>query len=517
MRERLSAIWDSIKEFWAKTSKRIRILILGGLAFVLLLSLVIVLWLNYTDYIVLYNNLTVEENASILAQLQEMGVTGKLEGNNILVPAEKEHQVRMQLAVRGAPTDSGFGHTTFGLGSGLTATQAEKDYYEKAQLQERLEASIKTFPEVRDAHVTITVPESSIFVFQDEVIKPSAAIKIEKMPGRYLTVEQVRGILNLVKDSVVGLEEENISIVDETGDMRLLLDLYGDAHDTKLKLSERVNRSIEARILSLLMPVYGENGVVVKVNSVLDTDEMVTKTTTYIPLDPDNPTNNPLDFYEGEYERTDGNPIVQGVPGATGQIDVPEYGAELLDDGSGNYYRSHNIYDYLVSSEVQEIVRAGLTVTDLTVAVLINRQDMANNERDKVYDMVATASGVEREKVSVQNMAFTLPTYELEDLAPGGMPLHLLIIIIVGILALLTIIIIAMMMVSKKKKEAAAAEAEYEEESTLLELMGDMEEDFEPIQLAETQEQKLKSQIKDLASSDPEIVAQLIKTWLINT
>ena len=40
--------------------------------------------------------------------------------------------------------------------------------------------------------------------------------------------------------------------------------------------------------------------------------------------------------------------------------------------------------------------------------------------------------------------------------------------------------------------------------------------EYEPIQLVDTQEQKLKAQIRDLAVSDPEIVAQLIKTWLVN-
>ena len=70
MGEKLSAFGGSVKEFWSKISKGMRILLLGGIAGVLLLSLIIVLLLNHTDYIVLYNNLTVEENAGILAQLR---------------------------------------------------------------------------------------------------------------------------------------------------------------------------------------------------------------------------------------------------------------------------------------------------------------------------------------------------------------------------------------------------------------------------------------------------------------
>ncbi len=515
MGEKLSAFGGSVKEFWSKISKGMRILLLGGIAGVLLLSLIIVLLLNHTDYIVLYNNLTVEENAGILAQLQEMGVEGKLEGNSILIPAEQENMVRMQLAVRGAPVD-GFGYDTYQLGSGLTSTQYDKNFYDKAQQQERLEAMIKTFAEVRDAHVTLTIPENSIFVLQEDVQKPSASVKIQKNPGRSLSPEQIQGILNLVRNAVPGLEEDNIAIVDESGDLRLSMSLAGDIHSTKLKLTDSVNRSMENRILAMLTPLYGDDHVVVKVNSILNTDEQTTEKIDYIP--PEDP-NNPLkDYEEIEWERQAGTQVAQGVPGANDNIDVPQYAAQVEDDGTGPYYRNHAIYDYLVSSERNQIIKAGLTITDLTVAVLIDKETLGNTERDQVFDLVAKASGVEQEKVSVQGMTFARgPAIDLTGPASRtilGLPVGVFFAILLIIVSLIIILIV--WMVSKRKKEQLAAEGAMDEEASLLEMIAEREAEFEPIQLAESQEQKLRAQIKDLANSDPEIVAQLIRTWLLN-
>lgn len=511
MGEKLSGLAGSVKELWNKTTKKVRVLFLSGVAGVLLLSLAIVLFLNYTDYVVLYDNLSVSENAAVLAQLQEMGVEGRLENGSLLVPREDELTVRMQLATKGYP-DSGLGYDVFEMGSGLTATQFEQKKYELYQLQERLQATIRTFPEVKDAIVTIYIPESSPFVLQDEVIQPSASVKIEKMPGRRLSSEQVLGILNIVKNSI-GIPEENISIADETGDLLSLLDT-GGSNSAKLQLTDQLNESVRRRILSMLQPLYGDGRVNVAVNSVLDTDEQVTDTTTYYPFDPENPQNNPLDYYEREYERDTDPGTAQGVPGANDNTDVPQYAAQDVDDGTGNYYRSHTVEDYLVSSERNQIVKAGLSITDMTVAVLIDADSLPEGQRDQVIDLVASASGVAPEKVSVQSIRFNADggiTGEALT-GEGGLGNYLIWIIVLGVVILA--IAVTVIAVLSRRKKLAEDERYAESEAGLVDLMA--QEEFEPIELPETSEQKLRAQIRDLAESDPEIVAQLIKTWLVS-
>ncbi len=532
MGERLSVFWGRVRDAWSRTAKKMRILILGGLACVLILALAVVLIYNHTDYIVLYNNLTVEENAGVLAQLQEMGVEGVLEGNSILVPAAQESTVRMQLAMRGV--SAGGRYDTFALGSGLTSTQFDKDFYSAAQKAEEIENAIRTFPEVKSVQAIVTLPENSVFTLQSEIKEPSVAVRIEKMPGRTLNAEQVRGILNLVRTSVPGLTEDNISLVDENGDMSLNID-FGDVSTTKLRLTEMVNRTLEARVLGMLLPVYGDGNVVVKANTVLDTDDTKITRTIFSPVDPDNPDRQYADYIETELERTTEGPVVQGVPGANDNIGVPEYAAEVVDDGEGTYFHSHNIYDYLLNSEVQEIQNAGLTITDATVSVLVNSndwdatriRDWDNIERGQVMNMAATAGGIFDEngninenRISVQSMDFHVADVLIEPVISGlPIPLPLLIALILLLLAAIIITVVALSARAKKRAAQLAAENAYlaeSESASLAELLAEREDEFEPIMLAETQEQKLKAQIKELANSDPEIVASLIKTWLIN-
>lgn len=517
MKERLTSFTQSVKDWWNKTSKKMRIAILSATAAILAVSLIVVILLNHTDYVVLYDGLTPAENAEVIAQLQEMGVTGVLEGTRLLIPSESENNVRMQLAYKGY-NNSGFDYTIFEKGSSLTATQADKQQWTVFQLQERLQSTIKTFPEVMQAVVTVSLPEKDAFVLEQEVVNPTASVKLQLRPGRELTPQQIQGILNIVKNSVPGLAEEDISISDQSGDLLGIMNMGRDAMATKLTLTEQVNETVKRRILAMLNPLYGEGRVNVAVNSVLDTNKMVTERNSYEPLDPENPTRNPLDYAEYAREKTGQDGFAQGVPGANDNTDVPEYMAEQQEIDGADYYSLHDVYDYLVGSTKSQIVKEGLDITDMTVAVIIDADSLPDGQKGQIIDLVAATAGIARdqidEKVSVQNIKFNTPITP-DNVIDDPRLQRVLILTGIAILALIIIFTIVIILMRRKRQQQTVEEEAYQE-STLLDLMNQQEESFEPISLPETNEQKLKSQIKDLAATDPEIVAQLIKTWLMN-
>jgi len=525
MKERVSSIVQSIKDLWNRTSKKMRIMVLSVTAAILAVSLVVVILLNRTDYIVLYDNLTTAQNAEVIAQLQEMGVQGRLEGTRLLIPKDSENTVRMQLAFKGYQ-DSGFDYATFEKGSGLTMTQSEKQQYAIFELQDRLQATIATYPEVTRAVVNIAMPEKQTFVLQDDVTEPTASVMVQTRPGRQLTPEQVQGVLNIVKNSVPGLTEQNISISDQSGDLLGAIAGSKTTMATKLELTNQVNETVKRRILTMLGPLYGEGKVNVAVNTVLDTNQKVTETTDYRPLDPENPRNNPLDYAEYAREKTGAGGFAQGVPGANDNTDTPEYLTPDQEANAADYYSEHNVLDYLVSSTKEQIIKEGLEITDLTVAVLIDTGpqggDLDGALKRQIVQTVAKTAGIEEldsagadnldRKISVQGLAFNAL-----DNIPGAATDNRLrnlaisaIIVVLALLIVFTIIIIMM-----RRRQARELAEEYAAEgATLVDLMG-QDDDFEPIEIPETNEQRLKAQIRDLANSDPEIVAQLIKTWLI--
>jgi len=521
MKERLSGLWVSVRERWSNTTKQLKILLLGGIAAIFIAAMVIVSILGRTDYIVLYNNLTVQENAEVMVQLQSIGVQGRLEGNALLIPQAQENAVRMHLAVMGQPMGGTSGFDIFQMGGGLTATQADRDFFANAQAEANLVAMIRTIPEVRDASVVINRQEAGAFIFESERLPAQVAVVIERMPGRNLRPEQVQGMVNLILTSVPGVSEENISIMDSmNGDLRLMLtENFSDRHQQVLRLTEQVNDTFRRRVLGMLVPVYGEGRVEVQINSVLDTSDRTTESVTYIPFDENDPRNNPVNFFESEFERTLLGGAAEGVPGATDNIDVPMYAAEA-DDGDGVHVYARNVIDFLVSSEHTMLINDGMDIVDMSVAVLIDSAGLPAGDRDVLIDLVAAAAGVAPYRVSVQSLPFaTAPVIapETSSVFQSGVFWGVL-----GSIALLVAGLGILMIRARKKKAAlaaaAAAEAAAAEEeaTSLMEMMSAQEEDFEPIVLPETPEQKLKGQIKDLADSDPEIVAQLIKTWLVS-
>jgi len=517
-----SGFWRSLKERWTSTSRQLRILLLGGVAIVLVAAIVIVLILNHTEYMVLYNNLTPAENAEVFAQLQEIGVQPRMEGTALLIPASQENAVRMHLAVRAHRLGPGQGFEIYQMSGGLTATQEDRRFFATAQAEANLAAMIRTFPEVRDVQVTIRQQDNAPFIFESDRLPASVAVRLEMMPGRRLRPEQIQGIVNLILTSVQGVSEDNISIVDDTGDLRLMLgDSTGDRHIQMLHLTEQINEVFRRRILRMLHLVYGEGRVEVSVNSVLDTTERTVTRIEYLPIDPDDPRNNPVDFWEQEFERSVLGRPAEGVPGATDNIDVPMYLRELDDTDAFHVY-SRSLIDFLVGSEHTTFIDDGLDIVDMTVAVVIDADTLPVGERDIILDLVAGASGVQPDRISVQNLAFH------RDEAPAETPLTMLalffrnpFLLAAAILAILIIIGLTVWLIiaaRRRKREAMMAPdlMEAEDPATLMELMAMQDEDFEPIQLPETQEQKLRNQIKNLADSDPEIVAQLIKTWLLS-
>lgn len=515
MGERVQSFWSAVKEWWDRLSRIARIILLCAMAGVIILGLILVFVLNQKDYYVLYNDLNTSESAKALSILSEAGITARLEPNGAITVEEKDlDRARMRMASAGFQA-ADFGYDTYN--PGLTATQTDKNRYYNWQNQDRIQAMIETFEEVSQAVVNINAPEQNAFVLQSEVIEPSAAVVLTMRPGKTLTSQQVQGIINVVKDSVPNIKEENISVTDQNGDLRSGLNANADINNEKLRLKAEVDDQARKRVLSVIQPVYGPGNVEVQCSANLDTDERVAESITYHPFDENNPANNPRDYDEHYREKNDApGGVAEGVVGANDNVGTPQYGEEAGEEAGYAAYSSHDIYDYLVSSTKEQIKKSGLDITDMTVAVIVNAATLPDGQRDQLISLAANAAGVAAENVTVQNIAFA-KSEGAADTQTGWSTTQWLLLagVILLLLIVLTVIIIVIITKKKKREEAEGGEeALYDEDGMPLVDLLSAEEDFEPITIVETQEQKLKAQIKDLADSDPEIVASLIKNWL---
>jgi flagellar M-ring protein FliF len=326
LRERLTAIWNSIKTAWGNLSRTAKIITIVSFAGVVALCVVLAVMLNQKHYVLLYNDLTTTQSTQALAILSERGITPHVEPNGAIMVEEREADIaRMYLAEGGFPGEA---YTYDTYAPSLTSTQSDKDRFYVFQLQDRLQANIEGYSEVEQAVVNINLPSTDLYATTTDAPQPSASVFVKLRPGAKLSTEQVQGIVNIVKNSIPNLTEDNISVTGEQGDLKIGL-IDSDINNTKLRLTEEVNSAARQKVLAVVQPRYGTGNVEVQVNSTLNTQETATENITYHPFDPDNPTRNPLDYAENQTAKTDlAQGVAAGVVGANDNVETPEYGEE---------------------------------------------------------------------------------------------------------------------------------------------------------------------------------------------
>ena len=256
----LSKLQERVKSFLRENANpRTIILVLGALTLISILSFVLLKNSTQQDYAVLYTHLSPDDAGEILAVLQEEKIPYRVvgDGSIILVPKDKVYEVRLKLAAKGLPHGKVVGFELFDEPKlGITHFQQSVEYLRA--LEGELERTIKRIDAVKDAKVNIALPRDSIFVRKEE--EPKASVLVELWPGRTLTKEQVKAIVFLVSHAVPGLKPENVSVVDQRG--QVLTDMIDDysgeeAPSKELQIKRQLERDIERKVRALLANALG--------------------------------------------------------------------------------------------------------------------------------------------------------------------------------------------------------------------------------------------------------------------
>ncbi len=517
MKEQLKKFTDPIKNFLGSLTKKAKIVIAAVSVAVIVLALVLALTLNKTEYVTIYDELPEDEVKEILVALDGKGVNVKVvDGDSIQVPAAQESQVRMTLATQGYPKN-GLSYYLIEENSGMLKTDYERKQYQTLQLQERLGASIETLKGVKRAIVTLAISEENVF-YLTEKTEPTASVIVTMKDGEKLEEEQIAGIRKLVASAVTDLKVENVSMTDGYGN-DLTLENGKGKNTKRSELANEVEHAVKTKVEHVLEAPYGNEHFRVSVTATIDTDEFTREELTYIPSDPLGNGNNTgvVDEETHATENYSSTATDGGVPGTSTNADVTTY---PTNDG-GSETTSGSTSDkikYDVSYVKTLLERNGAQLGELSIGVVIDKQSFDPGERENLTELVAFAAGVPQERVSVQSFRFyeeEVPTTEIEI---GFIKENLLFIIIGAAILLIILGIIAFVIHRNKKRklEEALAEAEAREAERLLnEQFGhaEKEEDIQ-VEKLERFEDELVAEIKEFTVSNPEVAAQMIKTWL---
>ena len=517
MAEQLKNIWNNVIEFWGKLSSKKRKIILGGLIVLVIGAVIITFLLNHKEYTVLFRNMDEAETSEVMQLLQKSNVDYKYQsGGNILIPKKQENALRMQLAQAGHPR-TGINYEVFTENIDFMTTDYEKRKYEIFQLQERLQGSIETIGGVESAIVTINVPEEKNFAWETDKKESSASVKINLKNGYSLSPSQANGIMQLLVKSIEGLKEENVAIVDTDGNSLNMSNEMKQTNTIKLKLEieREFEKETERNVTEFLTKIYGPENVQVSAKCTINFDKKISEILQYLP-DEETNLGVPGDTHN-EREITGPGETVGGVPGTEANAEIPTYPGVIVN-GENIFFRDSSTINYLVSQLKEQIEHNPGTIDKLTVAAVINKANMREVELENIKELIAFSAGIGIENIALSNMVFYDPktssvpvistdtaedATELKDLLIyGGAALVLT--------AILAFIIILIINKRKKKKVSDISEAALSSDSS--EYSWDDIKDG--IKVQETQEQAIKKQLKDFTKTNPEIAAQLIRTWL---
>ncbi len=523
---------DPIKSFWANLTKKKKIILMSILGGIVLVSVVVSILVNVQPYVVLYPGLDREEAVEVMTELKNRDVSYKEDNGTIYVPKDKENALRMDLSNEGHPKTAP-NYDFFTKNISIMSTDFEKKTIEKYQLNQRLEAVIKTLKNIQNANVTISIPDSSGYAWDENAATPTASVTVQLAAGKTLEASQVNGIKQLISKSVPNLKVDDVAVIDTATGNELSSTQSGtqvDISQFKLTIEKEYENDIQKNVLNQLTPVYGANNVKVTAKSIMDFDKKVQEIITYKPSTTDN--KGVISESNVQKEQESGGSKTGGATGTETNSDVSAYPGVTVD-GNVIYTKDAQTYKYLVSQVKEQIQGDAATVKDMTISVVINKELMSDTEKAQVAKAAAFAAAIQPDKVAVFNSAF--PTAEAKPTSGQAsilpLPKNVLIIGGAALLTLLLVLLIVFIVIKKIKKKKLKNSMELEEQDDLAEDDASLksrlsEEGLDKPQQAhlkaieeqraakKSQEEALTKEIQDFSSQNPEIAAQLIRTWL---
>lgn len=559
VKETLAKIGNFLKSKFSSLSKKTIILISAGLAVILVSAIVLAAIMSQVHYAVLFKDASASEATEIVTYAREtLGVQDiKINASgDILVPEDKVEEMRVSMSMAGFPKST-FNYDIWNNGVTMFSTDTTTRETQKQQLQNHLMATLRTFTNVSDALVILGIPEERRYVLDEYKEEPTASVALTLRDD--LLPEQIDGMYNLVANSVPGLLRENITITDQNG-IQLSPEMTTNTakeeeeklqiYYKRLSYRDKLKEEYEDAIKTVMLNTF--DGINVSVGLTLDFDSMVTEEIEYTGSNQDliyDDEGNVIGTKQsGIIDREQIKNAAGGVAKEGGMVGTPvdsdispDYPTLEVGENGEFYYEYTRDINHLVNQRKRQIEKDGYSIGSLSAAVVVrSNNSLTADEETRWRNTIANAIAANVENVSIMTTPFIETTNPIIDGAAlniGSVSsqsmVMIAIIIILGIVLIVLLILALNAPGSRKKRRSAAhlvstpipateAGEGYgygEEGGGEMLNPGRMEEtEFELTSLSEeqpeTRDEALKREIRDFSKNNPEIVAQLIRSWM---
>ncbi|MGH1371908.1 MAG: flagellar basal-body MS-ring/collar protein FliF [Cellvibrionaceae bacterium] len=522
-----------------------------GLAASVAIGFAVVLWTQGEDYRPLYGSLDRLDSSEVVDILEANDITFKIDGASgaLLVAEQDVHNARLKLAEAGLPGDKSVGFELLDQEQPLGTSQFMESARYRRSLEGELARTVTSIHAVRSARVHLAIPKRSVFVRAPR--RPSASVFVELFPGRGIKLKQVKAIANLVASSIPELTLENITVVDQKGNLLTTGDedeemmMAGKQRD----YTRKIESDISSRINSILNPVVGAGRYKAEVSADVDFTEVEQAEEIF---NPDLPAIRSEQTLE---EARVGQGGAAGIPGAlTNQPPANGEAPEVIDpnnpgaNGAGSQNsRKQATRNFELDRTVSYTKHQLGKVRRLSVAVVVDdrvsidpesgdevRSPWSDNDLERLAILVRDAVGFSAargDSVNVLNSPFVdreefvvteQPMWEKPWFLSLAKQLVGLLIIVALVLGLLRPVLKSLTSTGVKTKEDEKAKEVAALQSSGLDSFEGLSDETVTLTggdaLAlpspeESYDQQLNA-IKGLVAEDPGRVAQVIKRWV---
>lgn len=541
--------------------------IMLGLAFSVAIGVAAVIWSQESSYSRLYSEIGEKDVSEILEVLNTQGIKYKVENSSgaIMVPSESINEVKLKLAGLGLPRSNSVGYELLSKDQGFGASKNMEAVRFQRALEGEIAQTIMSIQSVKSARVLLAIPQQSVFVRERK--KPSASVIVNLYQGRSLDKGQVESIIHLVASSVPQLDADQVTVVDQKGQLLNSRDGSSVSNLTSKQFEYKKNFEdhLMERIENILAPLVGD-GMRVQLSADLDFTE-TDKTQELF-----DPKSSVLRS-EQTSEELNKSPSTQGIPGALSNQPtaagtapektpaaaasgaVPNSAATPATDTTPSSSAKNATRNFEVDKTITHTRSATGLIHRLSVAVVVDDQRIAQadgkvtnqpykpEDITRFTDLVKQAVGFDNtrgDQVTVSNVAFKAPEV-LEALPaiplweqPWFLNLMKQLAALLAVLLILFGVLRPTMRnlsgVNEVKKAAALAEAST---ATTGELMADGKTPVAALGSQQPGQAALPNHIDDLlladvphsygkrleflqntVDKDPQLVAQILKRWV---
>jgi flagellar M-ring protein FliF len=528
MADRLKAILNRIVEWWNKFSPKQKTIIVCAFAGVILAIGVVSYVLTRPQYAVVKICETTAVAAEVTELLESNEITNYTSDDALTVYVLKEQLSEARLVLGANDISSeGFGIEDVTSG-GFSTTESDKQkryvFYKENKMEEDLEAN----GFVKDAHVTLTVPEDDGTLISQN-LESSASVVLD-LTGD-MPQEVASSLAHYIATALGNSNTDNVTIIDTVGNLLFSGETQAAGVgnvSTQFAAKQEAEKLVKQEVKSVLLGTTLYDAVEVASNLSLDFSSYKKVSHDYS-VD-DGRSEGYLaseNLYNSENE--------SGIGGEPGTGSNDEDGTTyVIQDGDGSTSTvTEEERKYLPDETVTEqTIPAGLIKYDeSSISVTAKRLHMyneeevedqglladmtweefklANGEQVKLevdtdmYSIVQTATGIPAENISI--VAYEVPVF-MDKEGPGVQATDVVqVILIIAILAVLAFVVIRSMRIQK--------EEDTEEELAVENLLNSTpDQEIENIDLDSKSD--ARKMIEKCVDENPEAVANLLRNWL---